>query len=83
MSKKKITVTRTCPACKGRGKSYGRQYCGYCRGRHQVTETAIVEDAGDLEKKSLLSDEVTDALQELREGVIEAVNEMDMGGRRE
>lgn len=60
MSKMKITARRTCPACERRGKSYGRQYCGYCRGRHQVTKTAIVEDTDDIQRESLLDNEVSD-----------------------
>ncbi|WP_169732089.1 hypothetical protein [Halostagnicola larsenii] len=82
MSKKKITVRRTCPACKGQGKSYGYNYCGCCKGRHKVTETAVVEDVDDARRVSLLDDDVSDALQELREGIIDAVDEMGMGGRR-
>ena len=42
-SKSKITVKRTCPACEGRGKSYGRRHCGYCHGRHKITETVTIE----------------------------------------
>jgi len=83
MSKKKITVRRTCPACEGRGKAYGYQYCGYCRGRHKVTETAIIEDVDDVRSESVLNDETSSALQELRDGLISALEEMDLnGGRR-
>lgn len=45
---KKITIKRTCPACHGRGKSYGRQHCGYCHGRHKITETVKVENDEDV-----------------------------------
>lgn len=46
MSKQKVTVRRICPACNGRGKSYGHDYCRCCRGRHKVTETMVIEDVG-------------------------------------
>lgn len=44
MSEKKITVRRICPACEGRGKSFGPRYCGCCYGRHKVTESVTIED---------------------------------------
>lgn len=45
MGKKiKKTVKKTCPACDGRGKSYGYRYCGRCKGRNVVTETTIIEE---------------------------------------
>ena len=47
MTKKKITVKKTCPACNGRGKSYGTRRCGRCNGRNTVRETAIIEDIGE------------------------------------
>lgn len=43
MSKKVIKKRITCPACNGRGKSYGYRYCGRCKGRLVVEETVITE----------------------------------------
>lgn len=47
MGKTRITIRRICPACDGRGKSYGARYCGACKGRHKVRETITIEDVGD------------------------------------
>lgn len=69
MSKKKITVRRICPACNGRGKSYGRRYCGCCRGKHKITETATVEEIGDSDADSLFSD-LSDELSSSLEGLL-------------
>lgn len=41
--KKTITEEKTCPACEGRGKSFGRRHCSRCHGRNTVTETTTVE----------------------------------------
>lgn len=38
-----IREKKTCPACNGRGKSYGMRYCGRCKGRNKVTEKTTVE----------------------------------------
>lgn len=49
--KKKITHKKTCPACNGRGKSYGTRRCGACRGTHTVTESIIIEDVEEDREK--------------------------------
>lgn len=65
MNKTRITHKKTCPACNGRGKSYGSRYCGACRGKHTVTETVIIEELDDVEDKfdNSLAEAITKALR--------------------
>jgi len=61
MSDYTVRVEKTCPACEGRGKSYGNRYCGYCRGSHQITETVTLEEVNEEAAKGIV-DQIAEAL---------------------